>query len=167
MSPEDGYGNTPHIKWYNNGTDGHIFYDIPNQNMKNSFSFKYLNNKESISSFEKDDIFLNMLNTISTGDLLLCTDSFSELISLFKHEKYYIVHKLVIYKGKKAILEGEMFKVSKGGLIDFIKKSIDTDDMREFLITPITTSKNKKVFYLTEDLYYLYKPQFFIIIIII
>ena len=65
--------------------------------MKNSFSFKYLNNKESISSFEKDDIFLNMLNTI----LLLCTDSFSELISLFKYEKYYIVHKLVIYKGKK------------------------------------------------------------------
>ena len=30
MSSEDGYGNTPHIKWYNNGTDGHIFYDIPN-----------------------------------------------------------------------------------------------------------------------------------------
>ena len=86
--------------------------------MKNSFSFKYLNNKENISSFEKHDIFLNMLNTI----LLLCTDSFSELISLFKHEKYYIVHKLVIYKGKKAILKGEMFKVSKCKLIDFIKK---------------------------------------------
>ncbi len=50
-----------------------------------------------------------------------------------------------------------MFKVSKGELIDFIKKSIDTGDMREFLITPIITSKNKKVFYLTEDLYYLYE----------
>ena len=114
--------------------------------MKNSFSFKYLNNKESISSFEKDDIFLNMLNTIFTGDLLLCTDSFFELISLFKHEKYYIVHKLIIYKGKKAILKEEMFKVSKCKLIDFIKKSIDTDDMRGFLITPITTSNNKKSF---------------------
>ena len=30
MSPESGFGDTPHIKWYNNGTDGHIFYDIPN-----------------------------------------------------------------------------------------------------------------------------------------
>ena len=97
-----------------------------------------------------------MLNTIRTGDLLLCTDSFSELISIFKHEKYYIVHKLLIYKGKEAILKGDMFKVSKGELVDFIKKSIDTDDMREFLITPITTSKNKEVLYLTEDLYYLY-----------
>jgi uncharacterized protein RhaS with RHS repeats len=30
MGPEGGFGDTPHIKWYNNGTDGHIFYDIPN-----------------------------------------------------------------------------------------------------------------------------------------
>lgn len=124
--------------------------------MKNYFSFENLNNKENISSDEKNVIFHNMLNTIRTGDLLLCTDSFSELISIFKHEKYYIVHKLLIYKGKEAILKGDMFKVSKGELVDFIKKSIDTDDMREFLITPITTCKNKEVLYLTEDLYYLY-----------
>lgn len=124
--------------------------------MKNYFSFENLNNKENISSDEKNVIFHNMLNTIRTGDLLLCTDSFSELISIFKHEKYYIVHKLLIYKGKEAILKGDMFKVSKGELVDFIKKSIDIDDMREFLITPITTSKNKEVLYLTEDLYYLY-----------
>ncbi|OCG12772.1 hypothetical protein [Gilliamella apicola] len=124
--------------------------------MKNYFSFENLNNKENISSDEKNVIFHNMLNTIRTGDLLLCTDSFSELISIFKHEKYYIVHKLLIYKGKEAILKGDMFKVSKGELVDFIKKSIDTDDMREFLITPITISKNKEVLYLTEDLYYLY-----------
>lgn len=124
--------------------------------MKNYFSFENLNNKENISSDEKNVIFHNMLNTIRTGDLLLCTDSFSELISIFKHEKYYIVHKLLIYKGKEAILKGDMFKVSKSELVDFIKKSIDTDDMREFLITPITTSKNKEVLYLTEDLYYLY-----------
>lgn len=124
--------------------------------MKNYFSFENLNNKENISSDEKNVIFHNMLNTIRTGDLLLCTDSFSELISIFKHEKYYIVHKLLIYKGKEAILKGDMFKVTKGELVDFIKKSIDTDDMREFLITPITTSKNKEVLYLTEDLYYLY-----------
>lgn len=124
--------------------------------MKNYFSFENLNNKENISSDEKNVIFHNMLNTIRTGDLLLCTDSFSELISIFKHEKYYIVHKLLIYKGKEATLKGDMFKVSKSELVDFIKKSIDTDDMREFLITPITTSKNKEVLYLTEDLYYLY-----------
>lgn len=124
--------------------------------MKNYFSFENLNNKENISSDEKNVIFHNMLNTIRTGDLLLCTDSFSELISIFKHEKYYIVHKLLIYKGKEAILKGDMFKVSKGEFVDFIKKSIDTYDMREFLITPITTSKNKEVLYLTEDLYYLY-----------
>ncbi|WP_334326051.1 hypothetical protein [Gilliamella apicola] len=124
--------------------------------MKNYFSFENLNNKENISSDEKNVIFHNMLNTIRTGDLLLCTDSFSELISIFKHEKYYIVHKLLIYKGKEAILKGDIFKVSKGELVEFIKKSIDTDDMREFLITPITTSKNKEVLYLTEDLYYLY-----------
>lgn len=124
--------------------------------MKNYFSFENLNNKENISSDEKNVIFHNMLNTIRTGDLLLCTDSFSELISIFKHEKYYIVHKSLIYKGKEAILKGDMFKVSKGELVDFIKKSIDTDDMREFLITPITISKNKEVLYLTEDLYYLY-----------
>lgn len=124
--------------------------------MKNYFSFENLNNKENISSDEKNVIFHNMLNTIRTGDLLLCTDSFSELISIFKHEKYYIVHKLLIYKGKEAILKGDMFKVSKGELVDFIKESIDIDDMREFLITPITISKNKEVLYLTEDLYYLY-----------
>ncbi len=30
MAPEGGFNNTPHIKYYNNGTDGHIFYNIPN-----------------------------------------------------------------------------------------------------------------------------------------
>ncbi|MGF6704838.1 hypothetical protein ABIA58_001678 [Pseudomonas frederiksbergensis] len=30
MAPESGFGDTPHIKWYNNGGDGHIFYDVPN-----------------------------------------------------------------------------------------------------------------------------------------
>ncbi|PYC31024.1 RHS repeat domain-containing protein, partial [Pseudomonas protegens] len=30
MGPEGGFGDSPHIKWYNNETDGHIFYDIPN-----------------------------------------------------------------------------------------------------------------------------------------
>ncbi|EIK61676.1 RHS repeat-associated core domain-containing protein [Pseudomonas lactis] len=30
MAPEGGFGDTPHIKWYNNGGDGHIFYDVPN-----------------------------------------------------------------------------------------------------------------------------------------
>ncbi|CAD0261634.1 type IV secretion protein Rhs [Pseudomonas veronii] len=30
MAPEGGFGDTPHIKWYKNGGDGHIFYDIPN-----------------------------------------------------------------------------------------------------------------------------------------
>lgn len=28
--PEKGMMDKPHIKWYNNGTDGHIFYNIPN-----------------------------------------------------------------------------------------------------------------------------------------
>ena len=30
MTPEGGFGDTPHIKWYNKGADGHIFYDVPN-----------------------------------------------------------------------------------------------------------------------------------------
>jgi len=30
MAPEGGLGDTPHIKWYHNGADGHIFYDLPN-----------------------------------------------------------------------------------------------------------------------------------------
>lgn len=30
MAPESGLGNTPHIKWYNRNSDGHIFYDTPN-----------------------------------------------------------------------------------------------------------------------------------------
>jgi RHS repeat-associated protein len=30
QSPEGGLGDLQHIKWYNNGTDGHIFYSTPN-----------------------------------------------------------------------------------------------------------------------------------------
>ncbi len=30
MGTEGGFGDSPHIKWYNNGMDGHIFYDISN-----------------------------------------------------------------------------------------------------------------------------------------
>ncbi|WP_317420508.1 RHS repeat-associated core domain-containing protein, partial [Morganella sp. BCCO 40_0016] len=30
MGPEGGFGDTQHIKWYDKGVDGHIFYDVPN-----------------------------------------------------------------------------------------------------------------------------------------
>lgn len=30
MAPEGGFGDIPHIKWYNNGADGDVFYDVPN-----------------------------------------------------------------------------------------------------------------------------------------
>ena len=125
--------------------------------MKNNYLFKQLINKEIISDFEKNDIFLSMLNIIHTGNLLLYTTSFSDLIPFFTKEKYYIAHKLVSYKGKKIIIKGEMFKVSKSELINFIQKSINIGDMREFLISPILTNNKKEVLYLTEDSYYLYE----------
>lgn len=42
MAPEGGFGDTPHIKWYNNGGDGHIFM-TPQTNMENSYTFNKLN----------------------------------------------------------------------------------------------------------------------------
>ncbi|NUE95612.1 hypothetical protein GYW75_04320 [Gilliamella sp. ESL0232] len=125
--------------------------------MKNNYLFKHLINKEIISDFVKNDIFLSMLNIIHTGNLLLYTTCFDNLIPYFTKEKYYIAHKLISYKGKKIIIKGEMFKVSKSELLNFIQKSINISDMREFLISPISTNNKKEILYLTEDLYYLYE----------
>lgn len=125
--------------------------------MKNNYLFKNLINKETISTFEKNDVFLKMLNVINTGNLLLSTTSFSELTPFLTEENYYIAHNLVSYRGKEMILKGEMFKVAKNELIHFIEKSISIGDMRDFLISPISTNSKKEVLYLTEDIGYLYE----------
>ena len=63
--------------------------------MKNNYLFKNLINKETISAFEKNDVFLWILNVINTGNLLLSTTPF------LTEENYYIAHNLVSYWGKR------------------------------------------------------------------
>ncbi|OCG41383.1 hypothetical protein A9G28_06220 [Gilliamella sp. Fer1-1] len=126
--------------------------------MKNYYAFEKLNPKEFILGAEKQHIFLNMLDIVCNGNLTLFTQSFSNFVHLFQSDSFYIAHNLIYYKGKKAICKGHVVKALKNQLIDFIQYTINHDDLRSFLITPIIANpNNKQVFYLTEEGFYLYE----------
>lgn len=124
--------------------------------MKNNYSFEQLTRKTSLLPTEKDRVFADMLKVVRNGSLLLTTDSLAELESILDCDIYYIIHNLVSYKGKKAILKGAAVKTFRSDLLKFLEISASQGDMRNLLISPIFNETPKQVLYLTEDLYYLY-----------
>lgn len=109
MAPEGGFGDTPHIKWYNNGGDGHIFM-TPQTNMKNSYTFNKLNKIELSPDKNKEHIHSLILKATLSGEIIETFDSLADLRAHLSSDLYYIAHNLVVRKGKKLYLKGSSIK---------------------------------------------------------
>ncbi len=155
MDPEGGFGDTPHINWYNRNTEFHIFYESLNP-MKNSYNFKNLVKTELPKNSEKNSIFFSMRNISISQEITLTSENFDEIEKELRDENYYIAHNFVRTRGKDYIFSGCIFVVEKNNLISFIKSSINKNDVRDFLASPVFTHEPAQVLRITEDSYYLY-----------
>ena len=123
--------------------------------MKNNYLFDLLVKKEIYSDANKNELFFSMLNLTKNSNYIYPISTLNELESQLSENDYFIAHNLVIYKGKKAILKGEIAIASKDNLLDFLKKSIDSDDLRNFLISPVFNDRPNYVIAVNDDSFYL------------
>ncbi|KKI44710.1 hypothetical protein [Hafnia alvei] len=123
--------------------------------MKNNYSFDLLEKKETYSGPDKNELFFCMLNLTKNSNSIALIESVCELGDWLSDDNYYIAHNIVFYKGKKAFFNGSMVIASKNNLINFIKKSMYLNELRDFLISPVFNGCPSYVIVVNDESFYL------------
>lgn len=136
-----------------------IFFMTSQTKMKNSYRFEKLIKSELGPTESREDIYSMMQNPILYGDMVKIFDSLADMKSYLNSDCYYVAHNLTARKGKKTIFKGRLYKAKKDDLLNFIFEAIDSDELRELLISPIQAHQKRKVFYCSEDVFYMYTEK--------
>jgi len=124
--------------------------------MKNKYSFDLLKKQKLPSNEEEEFIFWKMLNILEKGTIKHSFDSLNELYSELSFDDYYIAHNLIASKGKRKIFKGRVFISKKNDLISFLNESFTINDVRCFLISPVSPDESEYVIYIDEEQIHLY-----------
>lgn len=122
--------------------------------MKNKYTFELLEKKEIYSGQDKSKLFFSMLSLTKNSSSIYLVDTFDELESKLADEVFYIAHNLVSRKGKQVYFNGEMVVTSRSCLIDFLKRSVEINDLRDFLISPIFDDYPHYVVFINDESFY-------------
>ncbi|CNF23207.1 Uncharacterised protein [Yersinia nurmii] len=122
--------------------------------MKNKYNFELLEKKEIYSGRDKSELFFSMLSLTKSGSSIYLMDTFNELESKLTDETFYIAHNLVSRKGKQVYFNGEIVMASRSCLIEFLKKSLEINDLRDFLISPIFDDSPHYVVFINDESFY-------------
>ncbi len=123
--------------------------------MKNNYSFELLTRKEIYSGSNKSDLFFSMLELTKCG-AIYPVDTFVELEDKLSDNQYYIAHNLVFRKGKKVLFNGELVVSYRNDLIDFLAKSIESNDLRNLLISPVFDESPSYVVSINDESFYFF-----------
>ena len=124
--------------------------------MKNSYKFLLLQKEEiEISAVRKSEIFFSMLDFIEGRKPTGVVDTIDELAIFMRDDFYYIAHKILVAKGKTRLFKGELVLASKKSILDFVKLSIENDDLRSLILAPVFEIKPNYVIFIHDD------PSFF------
>ncbi|ARB28457.1 hypothetical protein ATI14_1295 [Pseudomonas tolaasii NCPPB 2192] len=127
--------------------------------MKNSYHLNKLQKVELSLNENKEYISSFLLKTTLSGEIIETFDSLADLRIHLNSDLYYVAHNLVARKGGKIIFKGELYKATLSDLLEFLGDSIKSNDLRELLISPVKAYPNSKVFYCTEDAFYMYAAE--------
>lgn len=122
--------------------------------MKNKYSFKLLETKEIYSGQDKSELFFSMLSLTKNCNSICLIDTFSELERKLADEFFYIAHNLVSRKGNQVYFNGEMVVTSRHCLIEFLSRTIEINDLRDFLISPIFDNTPHYVVSINDESFY-------------
>ncbi|EEV6996242.1 MULTISPECIES: hypothetical protein [Escherichia] len=124
--------------------------------MKNKYSFDLLTKQKFPSNEAEEFIFWKMLNILEKGTIKHSFDNLNELYSELSFDDYYIAHNLIASKGKRKIFKGRVFISKKNDLISFLNESFTINDVRCFLISPVSPNESEYVIYIDEEQIHLY-----------
>lgn len=124
--------------------------------MKNKYSFGLLEKKEIYSNHDKSELFFSMLDLTKKCNSIYLVDTFDELESKLTDEVFYIAHNLTSFKGRRVFFNGEIVLTSRIPLINFLKRSIEINDLRDFLISPVSDDFPRYVICINDDSFYYY-----------
>ncbi|HBC0975661.1 TPA: hypothetical protein IGZ69_004736 [Escherichia coli] len=124
--------------------------------MKNKYSFDLLTKQKLPSNESEEFIFWKMLNILEKGTIKHSFDNLNELYSELSFDDYYIAHNLIASKGKRKIFKGRVFISKKNDLISFLNESFTINDVRCFLISPVSPNESEYVIYIDEEQIHLY-----------
>ncbi|KMT52402.1 hypothetical protein [Pseudomonas fildesensis] len=127
--------------------------------MNNNYRFEKLKKLELGPNENKEDIYSLMLRPTLSGNIIQVFDSLAELKPNLSSDYYYIAHNLVTRKGKKIFFKGDLYKAKIHDLLNFLDEAINSDDLRELLISPVEANSTRKVFYCSEDAFYMYAAE--------
>jgi hypothetical protein len=120
--------------------------------MKNKYLLSLLNKEKIIiDSSLKKDVFFKMFSFVNNNNLIKVTDDFFELEALMQDDFYYVANESILYKGKKMVFNGELAIASKNNLLEFIKKSIENDDLRSLILSPLFENTPEYVLHIHDD----------------
>ncbi|MFP1946578.1 hypothetical protein [Lonsdalea quercina] len=124
--------------------------------MKNNYSFNNLSEKKPCELINKNELFLKMRNLTMNG-AISHFGSIDEIDKYLQEGSYFVIHNMVVYKGKTPFLKGLFLVTSKGSLIKFLKQSIEIDDLRDLLIAPQFVTDPLYVMQVNDGVFYLCK----------
>lgn len=125
--------------------------------MKNKYTFKLLERKEIYSGSNRSELFSSMLELTKNASSIYLMETFSTLLGKLSDEHYYLAHNIVFRKGGKVVFQGEIIVVTRDDLIDFLKKSIEINDLRDFLISPVFDGHPSYVVSVNDGSFYFFK----------
>jgi len=125
--------------------------------MKNKYTFKLLEEKDVYSGSNKNELFTSMLELTKNASLIQPIETFSSLQDKLSDDHYYLAHNIVFRKGGKVTFQGEIMVVTRKNLMDFLKKSIEVNDLRSFLISPIFDESPSYVVSVNDESFYFFK----------
>ncbi|MCG8707904.1 hypothetical protein JHU04_001102 [Brenneria sp. 4F2] len=126
--------------------------------MKNKFKFDLLANKEIYCRENKHDLYFAMLQYTQRHCLIQQIETIDELTIALSEKRFFIAHNITYQKGRQTFFSGELVIASKNCLLEFIKKSIEIDDLRDFFISPVFEQCPDYVISIYDDSFYRHLP---------
>ena len=118
--------------------------------MKNEYSFSLLEKRALTSREDEAEVFMKMLGILEAGIITRTFDEPSELYKELPSGDYYIAHNFTVRNGRKKIFKGRVFISKKNNLISFLGELFKIDDIRCFLVSPVS-NELEYVFYIDGE----------------
>lgn len=124
--------------------------------MNNHYRFERLKKSELSSDESRQGIYASMVRSTLSGGFIRAFESVADLRPHLSRDHYYIAHRLVASKGRKAIFKGGLYKAERADLLDFLDDAVVSGDLRELLMMSVEPHPGRHVIYIADDVFYLY-----------
>lgn len=118
--------------------------------MKSAFRFELLQEKRKLDNIDQSSVYFRMLE-LTKNRKAQYLPTVSTLDSQLPSGEYFIAQNLVVTKGKTQFFRGEIFIVEKASLLEFLLKLFNTNDMRDFIISPKFSASPSLTIFISDD----------------